>query len=148
MSDPAYLHELRGQYTGLAVGRQEGFAAGQDQGYTAGWNDAMREVTPRFEALQQERDAYQRDRDNIAYAANAMGVIARAMQAVIVKGTRDQQLEVINRYNELVDQLIVHGSLRCPPHLDATVQERESDVANFLPQLAERLNSADDDYSP
>lgn len=136
-----HLDYERGLYDGMGAGQQRGFEAGQQHGYDAGWNDAIRTMTPRVAALEQERD-------NIAYAANAMGVIARAMQAVIANGTRDQQVEVVNRYNELVDQLIVRGSLRCPPHLDETVQARESDVANFLPQLAERLNSADDDYSP
>ena len=139
-----HLDYERGLYDGMGAGQQRGFEAGQQHGYDAGWNDAIRTMTPRVAALEQERD-------NIAYAANAMGVIARAMQAVIANGTRDQQVEVVNRYNALCDMYLNNGVLRTEPHNDPTAQEREGDVASFFPKLAQQLNarsSHDDDYSP
>lgn len=152
MNDSAFHDGQRQMWNGVAIGRQTGFEEGSQAGYDAGhrdgWNAAMQTTNPEIEALKQERDALKRDRLDLQYAANAFAVISRTMQAVIADGTRDQQVEVIHRYNELVDQLIVHGSLRCPPHLDETVQAQAPDVADFVPQLAERLNSADDDYSP
>ena len=63
------------------------------------------------------------------------------------------QIAAVNAYNDRCDQLI--GSvLRCPPHLDPTVQEREPAVARWIPDISDHLvNSgqaavADDDYSP
>ena len=158
MSDPTYLHELRGQYPGLAVGRQEGFASGQEHGYNNGWNDAMREVTPRFEALQrenaalqQERDALKRDRLDLQYAANAFSVISRTMQAIIESAPASMQVDAIHRYNELCDRYLNNGVLRTEPHNDPTAKERDSEVTGFFPKLTQRLNARstpDDDYSP
>lgn len=142
----SHLDYERGLYEGVAA-QQHQYAAGRRDG----WDEAVDQMTPRYEALERELDALQQERDNIAYAANAMGVIARAMQAVIANGTRDQQVEVINRYNALCDMYLNNGVLRTEPHNDPTAQEREGDVASFFPKLARQLDARstpDDDYSP
>jgi len=155
MSDPAYLHEIRGIAFGQAAGRQQGFNEGEQHGYSAGhrdgWNEAIQTTNPTIEALRQERDALARDRLDLQYAANAFAVISRAMQAVIVNAPAGMQVEAIRHYNDLCARFLDNGVLRVEPHVDATVKARDSEVADFFPKLAQRLNarsSYDDDPSP
>ncbi|MDO7931072.1 hypothetical protein Q6A26_19055 [Xanthomonas euvesicatoria pv. eucalypti] len=117
----SYLDEIRGLNIGTANGLR--------RGYDEGWNDALSHVS-----------AIERERDDLAWTANALAAIAAAALSAIEGAPEEVQIAALQHYNQRCQQLL--GSvLRCEPHADPTVLQREPDVANWLPHIAARLHA-------
>ncbi|CEE60354.1 conserved hypothetical protein [Xanthomonas citri pv. citri] len=137
----SHLDYERGLYEGVAA-QQHQYAEGRRDG----WDEAIEEMTPRFQALERERD-------DLAYALKAVAATGAALMEAMRDAPPHVRIAAVNAYNDRCDDLI--GSvLRCPPHLDPTVQEREPAVARWIPDISDQLvNSGqaifpDDDPSP
>ncbi|MGH8032963.1 MAG: hypothetical protein ACREO8_11525 [Luteimonas sp.] len=131
-----YLAEI----TGMAVGTQNGLRRGHEAGYTEGWNDAVAQMEPRFQQLQQEVAA-------LSYAMNGLGLIAYAALAGLDQAPRAHQIIAMNKYGDLVTKN--RQVLRHSPHLDPILLAREKQAAEWFPKLYERLQTKPvHDFSP
>ncbi|MBO9745974.1 hypothetical protein J7431_01445 [Xanthomonas phaseoli pv. dieffenbachiae] len=116
-----YLDKIEGLNIGTANGLR--------RGYNEGFNDGMSYAA-----------AVERERDDLAWAANALAAIAAAALSALDSAPADVQAAALQSYSQRCNQLV--GSvLRCEPHVDPTVLHREPAVANWLPDIAARLNT-------
>ncbi|KWV12091.1 hypothetical protein ISN34_07980 [Xanthomonas translucens pv. translucens] len=117
----SYLDEIRGLNIGTANGLR--------RGYYEGLNDGMSYAA-----------ALEHERDDLAWAMNALAAIAAAALSALDSAPAEVQAAALRNYSLRCNQLL--GSvLRCEPHVDPTVLQREPAVANWLPEIANRLNA-------
>ena len=126
-TDEAYTAESHG----LVVGR----AYGVRQGYDSGWNDAIAHAQPQF-------DAALRDQRELAYALNALSVIAYSALAALKAAPEQHRLMATDIYAKEVNRLMkagpkAPGAIRAVPHTDPALLARESDIAHLMQQWFE-----------
>ncbi|HCB1922802.1 TPA: hypothetical protein MYQ54_004516 [Escherichia coli] len=116
---------------GLAVGKAHGLR----QGYDEGWNAAIAHVQPQF-------DAAQREQRELAYALNALSVIAYSALAALKAAPEQHRLMATDIYAQEVNRLMkagpkAPGAIRAVPHTDPALLARESDIAHLMQQWFE-----------
>ncbi|QQM83414.1 hypothetical protein JII91_29565 (plasmid) [Klebsiella quasipneumoniae] len=109
-TDEAYTAESHG----LVVGK----AYGVRQGYDSGWNDAIAHVQLQF-------DAALREQRELAYALNALSVIAYSALAALKAAPEQHRLMATDIYAKEVNRLMKAGpkarrDSRCAAHRPST----------------------------
>jgi hypothetical protein len=125
-TDEAYTAESHG----LVVG-----AYGVRQGYDSGWNDAIAHVQLQF-------DAALREQRELAYALNALSVIAYSALAALKAAPEQHRLMATDIYAKEINRLMkagpkAPGAIRAVPHTDPALLARESDIAHLMQQWFE-----------
>ena len=127
-TDEAFTAESHGLVVGKAYGLR--------QGYDEGWNAAIAHVQPQY-------DAALREQRELAYALNALSVIAYSALAALKAAPEQHRLAVTDIYAKEVNRLMkagqnAPGAIRAVPHTDPALLAREYDIANLVRQWFEQ----------
>lgn len=123
-TDEAFTAESHGLVVGKAYGLR--------QGYDEGWNAAIAHVQPQY-------DAALREQRELAYALNALSVIAYSALAALKAAPEQHRLAVTDIYAKEVNRLMkagqnAPGAIRAVPHTDPAFLAQEHDIANLVRQ--------------